>query len=155
MESIEKMLAEMERAPDAFAEAVRGAAEAVLSRRPDENNWSARETVCHVRDTEEYFSNRFQMILDFDEPRFSPADAGRWAAERQYSRHDVGEALAAFRRRREETLAFAREIKPGQWERTCIHSVRGRMTLRDYLNLLAGHDQNHLAQIKRALEGRV
>lgn len=154
MEIIENTLAEMERAADDFTETVRGVSEAVLSRRPDEQNWSAKEIICHVRDTEEYFLSRFQMILSFHEPKFSPADAGRWATERQYLRNDVGEALTAFRQRRRETLSFIKEIKPAQWERTCIHAIRGRMTLRDYLNLLAGHDKNHLDQIKRALAGR-
>jgi len=154
MENIEKMLADLERAPDGFSEALRGGSEAVLSRRPDEKNWSAKEIVCHVRDTEEYFLSRFQMILSYDEPKFSPADAGRWAVERQYHRNDAGEALTAFRQRRRETLVFIKEIKPDQWERACHHAIRGRMTLRDYLSLLAGHDKNHLDQIKRALEGK-
>jgi len=154
MESLEITFAEMERTADYFTAAVQGVSEAVLSRRPDEQNWSAKEIICHVRDTEEYFLTRFQMILSFDEPKFSPADAGRWATERQYLRNDVGEALTAFRQRRRETLSFVKEIKPNQWQRTCLHAIRGRMTLRDYFNLLAGHDKNHLDQIQRALEGR-
>ena len=112
MESLETTFAEMERAADDFTAAVQGVSEAVLSRRPDEQNWSAKEIICHVRDTEEYFLSRFQMILSFDEPKFSPADAGRWATERQYLRNDVGEALTAFRQRRRETLSFVKEIKP-------------------------------------------
>jgi uncharacterized damage-inducible protein DinB len=155
MEGLASTFAEMERAVDDFTAAVQGVSEAVLSRRPDEQNWSAKEIICHVRDTEEYFLTRFQMILSFDEPKFLPADAGRWAAERQYLRNDVGEALTAFRQRRRETLSFVKEIKADQWERTCLHPIRGRMTLRDYLNLLAGHDKNHLDQIKRALSGKV
>jgi len=136
MEGLARALAEMERAADDFTAAVQGVSEEVLSRRPDEQNWSAREIICHVRDTEEYFLTRFQMILSFDEPKFSPADAGRWAVERQYLRNHVGEALAAFRERRRETLGFVKEIKPEQWTRNCHHAVRGRLTLRDYLHLL-------------------
>jgi uncharacterized damage-inducible protein DinB len=154
MESLEATFAEMGRAADDFTSAIQGVSEAVLSRRPDEKNWSAKEIICHVRDTEEYFLTRFQMILSFDEPKFSPADAGRWAVERQYLRNDVGEALTAFRQRRRETLSFVKEIKPDLWERTCLHAIRGRMTLKDYLNLLAGHDKNHLDQVKRALSGK-
>jgi len=154
MESLEASFAEMERAADDFTAAIQGVSDPALSRRPDEQNWSAKEIICHVRDTEEYFLTRFQMILSFNEPKFSPADSGRWAVERQYLRNDVREALNAFRQRRRETLSFVREIKPDQWERTCFHAIRGRMTLRDYLNLLAGHDKNHLDQIKRALSGK-
>jgi len=154
MDSFEPTFAEMGRAGDDFSAAIQGVSEAVLCRRPDAQNWSAKEIICHVRDTEEYFLSRFQMVLSFEEPKFSPADAGRWAVERQYLRNDAGEALTAFRQRRRETLTFVRGIKPDQWERTCLHAIRGRMTLRDYLNLLAGHDKNHLEQLKRALAGK-
>jgi len=154
VEALKETFVEIGRAPDEFIAAVQGMSDAVLSKRPDEKNWSAKEIVCHVRDTEEYFLDRFQMILSFDEPFFSPADVQRWAFERQYLRNDAGEALAAFRKRRQDTREFLKGLAPGQWERTCIHKVRGRMTLRDYLNLLASHDKNHLDQLKRALAGK-
>jgi len=70
--------------------------------------------VCHLRDTEELFFNRFQIILTMNEPKFPPADAARWAAERQYFRNDAGEAISAFRARREDTLQFLRGLKPEQ-----------------------------------------
>jgi uncharacterized damage-inducible protein DinB len=154
METLKNTMAEMEKTADLFAAAIQGASEAALSKRPDAKNWSAKEIICHVRDTEEFFLNRFQMILSFDEPKFSLADAERWVVERQYLRNDVGEAISAFRQRRQETLQFMKEISPGQWGRACIHKVRGRMTLRDYCELLAGHDKVHLDQVKRALAGQ-
>jgi uncharacterized damage-inducible protein DinB len=154
MNTMKDQFAEMEKIPDLFAAVIQGASETILSKRPDAKNWSAKEIICHVRDTEEFFLNRLQMILAFDEPKFSPADAERWVAERQYMRNDAGEAIVAFRQRRKEILQFLKEVKPEQWERACIHAVRGRMTFRDYVNLLAGHDKIHLEQVKRALAGQ-
>ncbi len=40
-----------------------------------------------------------------------------------------------------------------QWSRTGIHPTRGRITLREVLALEAGHDDNHLEQLRRALRG--
>ena len=97
---------------------------------------------------------RFQAILAMDEPRFLAVEPDRWATERQYQRNDAAEALAAFRRRREETLAFLRALAPQQWERGGIHATRGRMTITDFVGLMAWHDDNHLDQLTRALEGR-
>lgn len=154
MEALKDTIFEMEKTMDLFAAAIQGASEAALSKRPDTKNWSAKEIICHVRDTEEFFLNRFQMILSFPEPQFSLADAERWVAERQYLRNDAGEAISAFGKRRQETLQFINQIKPEEWERTCIHKVRGRMTLRDYFHLLASHDKVHLEQVKRALAGQ-
>jgi DinB family protein len=64
-------------------------------------------------------------------------------------------ALVAFRRRRAETLDLFAGLAPGQWEKSGIHPVRGRFTIDAILSVMAWHDDNHLAQLIRALEGRV
>jgi len=154
MASVEEMMAQMEKTPDEFVALIRGQNEAILAKRPDGKNWAAKEIICHMRDTDELFMSRFQAILTIDEPKFSPADADRWAEDRQYLRNDVQEALAAFRRRRGENLKILRGLKPEQWERAGIHATRGRETLRNWVTLMANHDINHLDQLKRALAGQ-
>lgn len=144
----------LRRTADELAAAIRGLSEAALSRRPDPKNWAAKEIVCHLRDTEESFVARIELILSIDEPKFMPIDPDRWAEERQYLRSDAGPAVEAFRRRREETLALLAKLGPEQWKRAGIHATRGRMTCDTMLTLIAWHDDNHLAQIHRALEGR-
>jgi hypothetical protein len=47
-----------------------------------------------------------------------------------------------------------RKLEPDQWTRGGIHPVRGRFTLDDFATLMAWHDDNHLDQLRRALEGR-
>ncbi len=154
MASFEEQMARMERTADDFAAAIKGAPEAALSKRPDEKNWAAKEVVCHLRDIEESFMARFQSIMAMDEPKFLSVEPDRWAAERQYLRNDVNEALGAFRARRQECLKFLRGLKPEQWERGGTHATRGRMTVKDFVGLMAWHDDNHLDQLKRALEGK-
>jgi len=151
---IEEHLVRMRRTPDDLAAAIRGRGDVALSRRPDEKNWAATEVVCHLRDTEELFMTRFQTILAMDEPRFFPLDPDRWAEERQYLRCDPDHALRAFRRRRQESLDVLAGLTPDQWTRGGVHPVRGRMTVRDFVTLMAWHDDNHLDQLRRALEGR-
>jgi len=154
MGSIEEQMARLERTADDFAAAIKGVPDAVLSRRPDEKNWSGKEVVCHMRDTEESFMARFETILAMDEPKFLPVEPDRWAAERQYQRNDAAEALQAFRTRRDESLKFLRGLQPDRWERGGLHATRGRMTIKDFVALMAWHDDNHLDQLKRALEGQ-
>ncbi len=171
---LEKRLACLERTPDELATALQGQHDAVLSRRPDAQNWAAKEVVCHLRDIEEQFILRFRTMLAMDEPKFLtlgdmpnhpaewgiaegdglPFDPARWAEERQYLRHDTSLALAAFRKRREETLVFLHRLRPEQWLRGSLHTTLGRMTFSDWVALIAAHDDNHLNQLKRALEGQ-
>ena len=143
------------RTPDDLAAAIKGQSDAVLSRRPDATNWAAKEVVCHLRDTEEAFGTRFEQILAMDvDPPLVGSPADRLAEERQYLRNDAEEALAAFRGRRAETLVTFGKLAPAQWEKGGIHPVRGRITIDDFLSLMAWHDDNHLDQLTRALQGR-
>jgi uncharacterized damage-inducible protein DinB len=154
MATLDEQLARMERTVNDYAAVVKNVSDAQLTKRPDPKNWSAKEVVCHVRDIEESFMTRFLSIMAMDDPKFLPVEPDRWAVERQYQRNDVQEALAAFKTRREETLRFFRGLKPEQWERGGIHATRGRMTLKDFVELMAWHDDNHLDQLKRALDGK-
>src|SRR5262249_52073677 len=141
---------------DELAAAIKGQSDAVLSRRPDAKNWAAKEIVCHLRDTEEVFAARIEQVRVMDvDPRWGDSNADRMAEERQYLRNDAEEALGAFRRRRAETLDLFTGLAPGQWEKSGIHPVRGRFTIDAVLSIMAWHDDNHLAQLIRALEGRV
>jgi uncharacterized damage-inducible protein DinB len=147
-------LTRLARTPDDLAAAIAGADDAALSRRPSAHAWSAKEIVCHVRDTEEPFLAFFQAMLDRDEPRYDDGGAPeRWVDDRQYRRNDTAEALKTFRRRRDESLAFLRHLAPAQWERRGIHPVRGPLTLARFVGLMAAHDADHLDQLRRALAG--
>ena len=157
-QSFSERLERMTRTPDDLAAAIRGQSDAVLSRRPDGKNWAAKEIVCHLRDTEELFTGRFQLIMAMDMPKlvtFDPSTPDRWAEERQYLRNDASEALAAFRRRRAENLAFLRGLGPGEWKRGGVHPTRGTLTIDDWVTLMTWHDDNHLDQLVRAREGTV
>jgi len=150
-----------------LAAAIRGQSEAALVRRPGPTSWAAKEVVCHLRDSEELFMLRLEMIAAMDEPMFpaagmgtramslkpdgQPAAPDRWAQDRQYLRNDAAEALATFRKRREETLAHLRALSPEQWQRGGLHPRRGRMTASDFVTEMAWHDDNHLHQLRCAL----
>ena len=151
---VEQQLTRMGRTADDLAAAIRGKDDATLSRRPDAKNWAAKEVLCHLRDTEELFVARFQTIVAMDEPKLFPIDPDRWAEERQYLRAEAEHALRAFRRRREESLGVLRGLAGEAWHRGGIHPARGRMTIREFVTLMAWHDDNHLDQLRRALEGR-
>jgi hypothetical protein len=97
---------------------------------------------------------RFQAIAAMEEPTLAGPDPDRWAEERQYLRNDAALALAAFRRRREESLQYLRGLAPAGWQRAGVHATRGRVTVGDFVTLMAWHDLNHLDQLQRGLRGQ-
>jgi DinB superfamily len=153
----EKRLERMSRTPDELATAIRGRSDAELSRRPDPKNWAAKEVICHLRDVEEvYFARARSIVINDVEVKIyaDPSAVERWPTNRQYLRWDATEAVAAFRELREGFLAFLRGLTPGDRQRGCIHPTRGRLTIDDFVTMFAWHDDNHLDQLARALEGR-
>jgi DinB family protein len=154
--------------------AIAGREEPAITRRPEPASWAAVEVICHLRDIEELFLTRFRTMLAEDAPKFlvlgefprdraewglvegdaMPLDPDRWAEERQYLRNEPRAALHALRRRRDETLAFLSRLTPEQWSRGSRHVTLGHMTYADWVALVAAHDDKHLEQLRRALEGR-
>src|SRR5207244_2439187 len=127
--SQDERLARLARTPDEAATALTGRAASALARRPAAEAWSPTEIVCHLRDIEELFGQRFETILANDEPALVEAGpADRWASERQYRRHDAASALEHFRRRRGESLATLMALPPADWQRGGAHPVRGHLT---------------------------
>jgi DinB superfamily len=151
----EERLARIARTPDELADCLRGADAAVLIRRPDPKSWAPTEVLCHLRDNEEWFLERMKLIVAIEEPRFVSTNPDRWADERQYLTNDAVLALAAFTRRRRETLDFLAGLGSNDWRRAGVHGdSRGRRTIDDFLSVMAWHDDNHLDQLRRALAGR-
>jgi DinB superfamily len=151
----EQRMHRLTRTADELAAAIKGREEALLARRPDTRNWAPKEIVCHLRDTEEVFGVRIEQVLIMDvDPTFVVTNPDRGAVERQYLTNDAGEALAAFRQRRVETLETFGKLTPAQWEKGGLHPALGRITLDGFLSVMAWHDDNHLDQLTRALQGR-
>jgi hypothetical protein len=143
------------RTADELGAAIKGQSETVLCRRPDGKNWAAKEVVCHLRDTEEVFGARMAQILAMDiEPALIATNPDRWADERQYLVNDVTVALDAFRQRRAETLEMFGKLAPAEWDKGAMHPTLGRIALDKFLSIIAWHDDNHLDQLTRALQGR-
>ena len=166
-------MARLDRAADDLAAAIRGYDDAALSKRPGPDAWSAKEIICHLRDIEELCMLRYHAMLSMPDPKVFvvgltapdpeawgivggvpyPVDAERWAEERQYLRCDTQLALDAFRRRRAEVLTLFRALKPMQWDRGGMVPGMGRRTIAQFAAGAAAHDDNHLNQLRRALEG--
>ncbi len=148
-------LGRLARTADDLTTATAGRASADLARRPAPDAWAPVEVLGHLRDSDEWFLMRCRMILAMDEPRFPRTNPDRWARERQYLRHDARAAIDAFRRWRDELIALFTAAPPQAWARGGVHlDGRGRRTLDEFLAVIAWHDDNHLDQLARALDGR-
>jgi hypothetical protein len=150
----DERLARLAATPGEVAIAIEGRSAQGLARRPAPGAWAPVEIICHLRDAEEMFGERFAAILTMAEPALAEVEPARWAEERQYLRHDAATALAHFRRRRGESLETLVASSPSDWQRGGEHPTRGRLTIDMLVAQMAWHDDNHLEQLTRAVEGR-
>jgi hypothetical protein len=132
---------------DAIAEFLKTIGQNRINLPPAPGKWSAAEIVCHLADCEIVFGFRLRQTLAEDGPTIEPFDQDKWAA--RYSGVPAAEALAAFSALRKWNLRLIRHALPSAAARTVTHPERGTMTFQTIVETMAGHDLNHLGQLRR------
>ena len=135
-------------APAKLARAVRGLRPAELRRRPSPGKWSVQEIVAHLADTELVYGFRLRMMLAQPGCPIQAYDQDKWAKNLAYRRLPMKRLLERVRLLREENLRLLKSVPRPWWNRYGMHSERGRESVKRTLLLLAGHDVNHLNQIR-------
>lgn len=147
-----EMIEALRATPDTLGTLLRGAAEAqIRNARGGDENWSAVEVVCHLRDTEEIIWRRMRMIRDEESPTISGFDQEGLAKERGYAADDPHAALAAFAEIRRQHTAELEALTAAQWERAGQHTTLGTVTIFNHTLHIVWHDAVHMAQIARQL----
>lgn len=117
------------------------------STRPAPGKWSPAEIICHLVDCELVFGFRLRQTLAEDAPTIQPFDQDQWAA--QYSGIPASRALEAFSASRAWNLRLIQAALPDAADRIMIHPERGAMTFQTLVETIAGHDLNHLTQLRK------
>jgi hypothetical protein len=144
-------LAVLETSPGKLAALVAGKSETELRRQPGPGKWSMAEIVIHLAEVEIAVGYRMRMILGTNGTPIQAFDQDAWAV--RYPGMPVEPALEVFRVLRSSNLALLRSLSPEQWEQFGMHAERGKETLRHISRLAAGHDVNHLAQVRALSTG--
>lgn len=130
--------------------ALEGLAEAELRARPIEGKWSALEIAIHVADSEVVGAARMRMVMGADDPDLPGYDQDRWSRDLRYGEASgarLESSLKLFEALRDGTLPLLESASDEDWTLTGVHPERGRMTLRNLLELYADHSERHVAQI--------
>jgi hypothetical protein len=114
---------------------------------PAPGKWSPAEIVCHLADCEITFGFRLRQTLAEDNHTIQPFDQEKWAAT--YPGIAAAEALAVFSAVRDWNLKLIAKSLPTSADRKVSHPERGAMTFKTIVETMAGHDLNHLAQLRR------
>jgi hypothetical protein len=113
---------------------------------PAPGKWSPAEIVCHLADCEIAFAFRLRQTLAEDHHVLQPFDQEKWAAT--YKGVSAKDALAAFASLRQWNLQLIAKSLSDFGSKPVTHPERGTMTFQTIVETMAGHDLNHLAQLK-------
>ena len=138
-------------APKKIERLLKGVSAAKLRKRPAPGKWSIAEIIGHVADTELVGGFRMRLILGAPGTPIAAFDQDTWVTALHYDKRDVRKSLEQFRALREANLALLKTLTRDQWKQHGIHSERGPETVETIVNMFAGHDLNHIAQIEAIL----
>ena len=134
-----------------FANVSQEAATTLRDARDGDQGWSALEVLCHLRDFDNLFRQRGEIIRDQEYPALPRLDHEQLARERNYNGQQLAHVLAEFTDSRQQTLRFFQDLPDAQWARAGVHPERGHFTMLDAALQIGLHDTTHIEQITRIL----
>ncbi len=142
-----------ESTPKALARLIAPLNKKQLSRRPVRDKWSIAEILSHLADAELVIGYRIRLILTSNGTAIQAFDQDAWAQAFHYRRGDARISLETFRTLREGNLKVLKMVPRRLWQNYGQHQERGNESVEHLVNLVAGHDVNHLMQVQAIAKG--
>lgn len=128
--------------------------EVQLTKQPSAGEWSAHETLLHLIDSELVYGVRVRMIATQHEPPLPGYDEKAWIGRFGPLEADPRESFEIWSGLRRLNLRIFESFTDDELDRVGLHSERGPESVRLIIDLLGGHDLNHLQQIRSAIGGQ-
>ena len=118
--------------------------------------WSARQIVHHMADSEAQAYSRLRRLLA--EPEGSVIqgyDEGAWATSKNlgYEDLDITNSFAITIAVRNASADLIHRMSESDLEKFGMHTERGKFTVNDWLKAYSNHPFDHGAQLERAIKG--
>ena len=110
--------------------------------------WSVAQIVSHLCDAEITMSFRLRMAVAQSGSALQAYDQDKWAGALYYSKANCREKVKLFSVLRMANVALLKCLSPKEWQRYGMHEERGKETVERMVQMLAGHDVNHLKQVE-------
>jgi len=146
-----EILSKLETLPGSVSGLLRGKADDLTHRSPRPGKWSAVEIVCHLRDLDRVWTERFTKMAFSERPSFYAVKPDHWADVLKYKDADAAPLLKELKKGREDMVSLLRAVPAGSWRRTGLHPKRGEISIETLAEVVVEHDAKHIEQIKAAL----
>ena len=116
---------------------------------PAPGEWSARQVVHHLADSETTSAIRLRRLLAEDRPAIDGYDEVEFARRLHYDR-PIDASLELLKAVRQASAEILDRLGEADWTREGTHSESGRYTVETWLEIYAAHAHEHAEQIRRA-----
>jgi hypothetical protein len=134
-----------------LARLIKGIPTAKLRKRPAPDKWSVAEILAHLADVEIATGWRMRSILGAPGTSVQAYDQDAWVIAGHYEKRDPRKSIELHAIVREGNLALLKSLTPDQWKHYGQHAERGQESIERMVEMLAGHDLNHIQQVERIL----
>jgi DinB superfamily len=110
--------------------------------------WSPRELLIHLIDTELVYGFRMRLIMAEKEPVITPMDQNSWVGAFSYGNLNAEQLIRAFTPLRRINLELLQSVDPHLFDKKAHHPEFGLISVADLIPHIAAHDQSHLQQIR-------
>ncbi|MCH8849234.1 MAG: DinB family protein [Chloroflexi bacterium] len=139
--------------PGALKTEVSDLPEEALTHRPGEGDWSIKEVLGHLCDAGAVLQTRLYRMINQEEPRLPSWDQEERQRERNAQDKLIQDLLHEFSSQRAETVDMLSELVHWNWARPGRHEERGRLSIRQLVELALAHEEDqHLPQLRRLKE---
>jgi hypothetical protein len=152
---LSQVVARLAAMPTVLRETVAAIPPDELTRAPARDEWSAFQTLCHVRDATLTYAARFRWIVFNNDPLMPDYDENNWVAACKDTPADIADILDQVAASRADLTRMLSRLEPEQWERTGRHEAAGPIVLEHYARHQVVHERMHLEQLFAAARGQV
>lgn len=128
---------------------VTGLPDAVLTHRPGEGEWSMKEICGHLRDDARFVHKRLHAVAKLEQPYLEPWDQDVEMRKHNPQAAPIEDLLAEFSAQRADTVELLADLVHWNWARQGRHAVRGRISIRQLVDVAIEHEEDHLDQLRR------
>ena len=137
--------------PGVIVDLIRGVPDEVLHRSPTAGKWSIAEILAHLADDEIATAWRYRQMLENPGCTLPGFDQDAWARMGNHAESNPQDSLDLYRTLRHANLRVLERLSTDQWNSWGVHLERGRITVEELARHMAGHDVNHIEQIRKIL----
>lgn len=120
---------------------------------PSADEWAIAEIIGHIRAADAIWTPRIMFALVHDGVTMPDVDERALQHVLDAADLDIGDQATSLLFARTELVGVVRALTEPEWSHTCRHGDRGEMAVIDLVMGLAGHEREHLAQLRAMADG--